>query len=143
MKQLIFAILFASLAFNAKAQDTYYRKWKFSIMSEAISMPSYKVLKNPVHPGYRVGVNLKTKTFCQHSHVFEINFGYYSHSLIGNSRLFWYEFINRNLFHEIDSIQVPVYFLQGAFDYQTPTSLAEAFFDQLKAPRKEFFTFSN
>jgi pimeloyl-ACP methyl ester carboxylesterase len=55
----------------------------------------------------------------------------------------WPEVINKNLFNEIDSMQVPVYIFQGKLDYQTPYSVAKDFFDQLKAPEKEFFTFEN
>ncbi|MGE0089335.1 MAG: alpha/beta fold hydrolase [Bacteroidales bacterium] len=55
----------------------------------------------------------------------------------------WPEVINKNLNIEIDSMQIPVYIFQGKFDYQTPYSVAKEFFDQLKAPEKEFFTFEN
>ena len=55
----------------------------------------------------------------------------------------WPEVINKNLFSDIDSMQVPVYIFQGIYDYQTPYSVAIDFYDQLKAPQKEFFTFEN
>ncbi len=55
----------------------------------------------------------------------------------------WPEVINKNLFNDIDSMQLPVYIFQGIHDYQTPYSVAKDFFDQLKAPQKEFFTFNN
>jgi len=55
----------------------------------------------------------------------------------------WPAVVNKNLFNEIDSMQIPVYILQGKYDYQTPYSVAKDFFDQLKAPQKEFFTFNN
>jgi pimeloyl-ACP methyl ester carboxylesterase len=55
----------------------------------------------------------------------------------------WADVINANLFVEIDSMQVPVYIFQGIHDYQTPYSVAKDFYDQLKAPQKEFFTFEN
>ncbi|HAN19115.1 MAG TPA: alpha/beta hydrolase [Bacteroidales bacterium] len=55
----------------------------------------------------------------------------------------WPDVINKNLFNDIDSMQVPVYIFQGKYDYQTPYSVAKDFYDQLKAPRKEFFTFEN
>lgn len=55
----------------------------------------------------------------------------------------WPEVVGTNLFTEIDSMQVPVYILQGIHDYQTPHAIAKDFYDQLKAPEKEFFTFSN
>ena len=55
----------------------------------------------------------------------------------------WPEVINTNLFNDIDSMQVPVYIFQGIHDYQTPYPVAKDFFDQLKAPKKEFLTFKN
>jgi pimeloyl-ACP methyl ester carboxylesterase len=55
----------------------------------------------------------------------------------------WPELISKNLFNEIDSMQLPVYIFQGIHDRQAPYSIASDFFDQLKAPEKEFFTFDN
>ena len=46
-----------------------------------------------------------------------------------------------NLFEEIDSISIPVHILQGVHDYQTPYVLAKAYYDQLKAPKKECYRF--
>ncbi len=51
--------------------------------------------------------------------------------------------MENNLFNEPDSMQIPVYIFQGKYDYQTPTVLAKDFYDQLKAPQKEFFLFEN
>ncbi len=58
-------------------------------------------------------------------------------------RHLWTEVMYRNLFDEIDSVQIPVYIFQGKYDYQTPYILAKEFHDQLKAPRKEFLSFEN
>lgn len=55
----------------------------------------------------------------------------------------WTEFIHVDLKEEIDSMRVPVFILQGKEDYQTPYDVAKEFFDQLKAPDKEFYTFEN
>ncbi|MHC1702505.1 MAG: alpha/beta hydrolase family protein [Tenuifilaceae bacterium] len=55
----------------------------------------------------------------------------------------WPEVINTNLFNEIDSMRIPVYILQGLYDYQTPSPVAKEFYNQLKAPVKEFFLFEN
>jgi pimeloyl-ACP methyl ester carboxylesterase len=55
----------------------------------------------------------------------------------------WPVVINTNLFNEIDSMALPVYIFQGKYDYQTPYALAKEFFDQLKAPEKEFYSFEN
>ena len=55
----------------------------------------------------------------------------------------WNEVIHTNLFDEIGSMQVPVYFFHGKYDFTTPHSVAKDFYDQLKAPEKGFFTFKN
>lgn len=55
----------------------------------------------------------------------------------------WLDVINTNLFHEIDSIEVPVYVFHGMYDYTTPYPLANEFYQQLKAPKKGFFSFEN
>lgn len=55
----------------------------------------------------------------------------------------WPSVIHANLFHDIDSIKIPVYVFQGIHDYQTPYVVAKDFFDQLKAPEKDFFTFQH
>ena len=51
--------------------------------------------------------------------------------------------INTNLFDEIDRVEVPVHFLQGAWDYQTPYPLARALFDHMDGPEKTFTTFEH
>lgn len=55
----------------------------------------------------------------------------------------WREVVNADLLPRIDSMQVPVYIFQGVHDYQTPYSIAKDFYDRLKAPEKELFTFEN
>ncbi|MFO7754605.1 MAG: alpha/beta hydrolase [Bacteroidales bacterium] len=55
----------------------------------------------------------------------------------------WSDVINTNLFNSIDSMEVPVYIFQGIHDYQTPYLVAKEFFEQLKAPEKNFYTFEN
>ena len=55
----------------------------------------------------------------------------------------------RFLFEEYDAhnygteYQVPVYYIQGENDWQTPCSLAKVFFDEISAPHKKFFTIPN
>lgn len=60
-----------------------------------------------------------------------------------SAKYLWKEVIDTNLFNEIDSMQVPVYILQGLYDYQTPYPVAKDLYNQLKAPVKEYYTFEN
>lgn len=55
----------------------------------------------------------------------------------------WSEVMQKNLFRDIDSMRIPVYIFQGRYDNQTPYPIAREFFNQLKAPVKEFYTFEN
>lgn len=53
------------------------------------------------------------------------------------------EVLRADLGESLDSLEVPVYVFQGLYDYQTVHSVAKTFMEELKAPRKEFFTFGN
>ena len=55
----------------------------------------------------------------------------------------WTAIMHTNLIEEVPKLDLPVFILQGAFDYQTPYPLARVFYDQLEAPQKEFYTFEN
>ena len=55
----------------------------------------------------------------------------------------WDEIMKTNLFKIIPSLEVPVYILQGRYDYETSYAVAKEYFDTLQAPVKKFFTFEN
>jgi proline iminopeptidase len=48
---------------------------------------------------------------------------------------------NFNFFEEIPRVEVPVYFISGAYDYNTPWELVKEYVDYLSAPSKEFILF--
>lgn len=50
---------------------------------------------------------------------------------------------NENLFETSLLLKVPVYFMQGKYDYQVSYTLAKLYLDSIVAPEKEFFTFEN
>jgi pimeloyl-ACP methyl ester carboxylesterase len=53
----------------------------------------------------------------------------------------WTEAITTDLSSKLPAIDVPVYFLHGSYDYTVSYPLARAYFDQLRAPSKGFYTF--
>ena len=55
----------------------------------------------------------------------------------------WNEAIGLNLFKELPKINCPVYFFLGKTDLQTNFGIAKAYFEFLKAPKKELFVFDN
>ena len=48
-----------------------------------------------------------------------------------------------DLFTDFPVSPIPVYFLAGRYDYETPGELAEAYYDALEAPAKSFTWFEN
>lgn len=51
------------------------------------------------------------------------------------------DFNNYDFFKQVPEIKVPVFFISGASDYNTPWELVERYNNQLKAPHKEFIKF--
>ncbi len=65
----------------------------------------------------------------------------YGRGLVFSQEHLWQEVVSTNLIETTGRVDVPVWFLQGAWDYQTPTPLARALFERIKAPMKEFVLF--
>lgn len=45
------------------------------------------------------------------------------------------------LFETFTRFEIPIYIIQGEYDYQVSYQLAKAYLDSIDAPQKEFFTF--
>lgn len=58
-------------------------------------------------------------------------------------RYLWKDFIATDLTAKVKALDLPVYFLTGLYDYTANHDLARAFFDQITAPVKGFYTFRN
>ncbi|GGY21798.1 alpha/beta fold hydrolase [Massilia dura] len=53
----------------------------------------------------------------------------------------WNEVMTVDLPKSLTQVECPVYFLVGAMDIQTSTRITQAYFEKLKAPKKELFMF--
>ncbi len=51
------------------------------------------------------------------------------------------DFNNINFFKEIPEVKIPVFFISGASDYNTPWTLVEDYCNKLRSPYKEFIKF--
>ena len=58
-----------------------------------------------------------------------------------NMRLMWPKIMLIDLRVQASEIKVPVYFLEGRYDYEAPAVLAERYFQLLRAPRKTLIWF--
>lgn len=63
-------------------------------------------------------------------------------NLYYNSEARW-DLYNANLINDIPEVKIPIYFCQGIHDNVTSYKLAKAYFEQIKAPKKQFKTFYN
>jgi pimeloyl-ACP methyl ester carboxylesterase len=60
--------------------------------------------------------------------------------LFSGSRL-WNTQLSTDLTKKVTRLEIPVYFLHGVYDYTVSYPLAKAYFEQLDAPVKGFYTF--
>ncbi len=58
-------------------------------------------------------------------------------------KLLWQDFITTDLSTRVRELAVPMYFFTGRYDLTANHDLAAAFFDQISAPVKGFYTFEN
>jgi len=61
--------------------------------------------------------------------------------IFANMRLMWPKIVDINLMVQAPALKVPVYFLEGRYDYEAPSVLAERYFQVLQAPSKELIWF--
>jgi pimeloyl-ACP methyl ester carboxylesterase len=55
--------------------------------------------------------------------------------------LLWNEMLETDLAKQLPSIDIPVYFFHGIYDYTVSYTLAKEYFEKLEAPVKGFYTF--
>ncbi len=59
-------------------------------------------------------------------------------------RNLWDDIAEINLFEQVPRLEIPVYFIAGKHDYNTPTELVREYYEQLEAPKgKHFILFDN
>jgi pimeloyl-ACP methyl ester carboxylesterase len=51
--------------------------------------------------------------------------------------------VEANLMNDLPTQDIPVYILEGRYDYQTTHKQAETYYNALEAPEKAFYTFEN
>jgi pimeloyl-ACP methyl ester carboxylesterase len=60
-----------------------------------------------------------------------------------SKRILWESAQSTDLTPKVTELKLPVYFFEGKYDYTCNYALAKSYFEQLKAPRKGFYTFEN
>jgi pimeloyl-ACP methyl ester carboxylesterase len=63
--------------------------------------------------------------------------------VMGSMGLLWQELLEVNLQETVPELRVPVFFVEGRHDHESPAELAEQYFAALAAPSKELVWFEN
>ncbi len=69
------------------------------------------------------------------------HFPAYSNGSYSSLDRLWREVVSAHLIETAKSLPVPVFLLEGRHDWNTPVALAQTWYDQLQAPKKEWFWF--
>jgi pimeloyl-ACP methyl ester carboxylesterase len=92
--------------------------------------------------GSRIGASgliLRSLLFSrEYTFVDRVNF---FRGILGSMRLLWPQLLNVDLFKSVPEMKIPVFFLEGRFDQEVPSELAEKYFDSINAPTKELVWF--
>jgi len=65
----------------------------------------------------------------------------YFRGIFGSMQLLWPELSRVDLFESVPELKVPVFFMEGRSDWESPYEIAERYFDAIKAPSKELIWF--
>ena len=61
--------------------------------------------------------------------------------ILGSMKLLWPELLGVDLFVTVPEFKIPVFFMEGRFDHESPSNIAEKYFESIKAPSKELVWF--
>jgi pimeloyl-ACP methyl ester carboxylesterase len=87
------------------------------------------------------GIFLPSWTF--HGYTLQEKVGLWRGRSFSQSFGLWEQFIRVDLRKVVPRLEVPVYFLEGKYDYTCSTDLAREYFRALDAPRKGFYEFDH
>jgi pimeloyl-ACP methyl ester carboxylesterase len=61
--------------------------------------------------------------------------------IFGSMKLLWPQLLQVNLFNSVPEFKIPVFFMEGRYDQEAPSSIADKYFQFIKAPSKELIWF--
>jgi pimeloyl-ACP methyl ester carboxylesterase len=85
------------------------------------------------------GIFLPSLTFREYSLSDKINL--WRGKIRTGVSVMWSAIMKTDLTREVPALEIPVYFLEGRYDYTCSYALAKDYFSKLKAPVKGFYTF--
>lgn len=119
-KNKILILMVLLLINSIYPKEPVHRGSRISVLSAAISLPTYKVIQRPVHPGFSIGTNLLSKSKGNHEHVFSIEFMYFYQQLIGHNLILVPEYqYNQRIWNILIGGDIGLGYMHCIFDRPT------------------------
>jgi pimeloyl-ACP methyl ester carboxylesterase len=118
----------------------YSGNWRSKVIKQRAILAKYG---GEVYGNSRGGFFITLGSLLQateYSWIDRINF---FRGIFASMQLIWPQLLNVNLMEQASELKVPLYFLEGRHDYETPSQLAEQYYEMLKAPSKKLIWFEN
>jgi pimeloyl-ACP methyl ester carboxylesterase len=93
------------------------------------------------HDMKSIVTGLLLRSFENREYTLSEKIGMWRGKIFTGSRL-WNTQLSTDLTKKVTRLEIPVYFLHGAYDYTVSYPLAKSYYEQLDAPLKGFYTFT-
>ena len=94
------------------------------------------------HEMESIVTGLLLPSFQNREYTLSEKIGMWRGKIFSGSRL-WNAQLSTDLSKKVTRLEIPVYFLHGVYDYTVSYPLAKSYYEQLDAPLKGFYTFTN
>jgi pimeloyl-ACP methyl ester carboxylesterase len=118
----------------------YSGNWRSKVIAQRAILGKYG---GEVYRNSRGGFFITVRSLLEATEYRWIDRINFFRGIFASMRLLWPQILNVNLMEQASELKVPVYFLEGRHDYESPSLLAEQYYEALKAPSKKLIWFEN
>lgn len=125
---------------KAMGVPPYSGHWQSKVIAQRGILAKYG---GEVYGNRRGGVFVLVRSLLEaveYSWIDRLNF---FRGISASMRLMWPQLLRVNLLEQAAELEVPVYFLEGKHDYESPSRLADQYYQALKAPGKKLVWFEH
>ena len=136
--------------FTANGNANMVRKLEAAPVGDSVPLPdAYSSVRDvamhdlgigTTHDMRSIVTGLLLESFRSPEYTLGEKIGMWRGKIFSGSRL-WNTELATDLTKEVTRLEIPVYFLHGTYDYTVSYPLAKAYYEQLDAPLKGFYTF--
>jgi pimeloyl-ACP methyl ester carboxylesterase len=127
------------------------RRLREAPVTDSVPLPdSYQSVRDSAMHSLGIGTThdmrsivtgLLLRSFQNREYTLGEKVGMWRGKILSGSRL-WNTQLSRDLTRKVTRLEVPVYFFHGVYDYTVSYPLARSYYEQLDAPLKGFYTFT-